>query len=140
MAKIYISKSNQANPEHLLNLRTKLKNQNHDVIEFMGGNYAEFIANAFDGVAKVYIISHPDCFSDGKDRVNLGRGIAGEAMKAYDLGIELFSYQGETVPIKSIQGYSEVELQKKNSWQQRFAYAVLDKLIIPNKEIPELIL
>ena len=37
--KVYISKSNQANMDDLISLRTILKKENHEILEFNGGAY-----------------------------------------------------------------------------------------------------
>jgi len=146
MARVYISKSNQANPEHLMELRQILKHKGHEIVEFQGGNYATFREKEMVNIQEHYVISHPECFSDGKDRVNLGRGIYGECSDAFDSGIPLFSYQGLSSgirKIKSIQLHSSKDLEMKGSWQQRYGFALLatEEAAIPKpQKEPEIML
>lgn len=124
--KAHISKSNQANLDLLLKLRKDLTTKGYDFKEFQGGDYYKFIEGAFDHEPILFVISHPECFADGLDKINLGRGIHSEALEAEIKGCKIIGVtENGYHEVSSVETYSDEELAKPNAWQLRYGFLKL---------------
>ena len=124
----HICKSNQANPDLLIMLRKDLERKGYEYKEYKGGHYPTFIEGVFEKQPVTFVISHPECFADGLDRINLGRGIFGEAHTAMINNCKIIGVTEKGYHIvKTVKQYSEKEIQKPNSWQMRYGYLQLEE-------------
>ena len=72
--KVYISKSNQANMDDLISLRTILKKENHEILEFNGGAYDPGLLLKADQLMILPPMENKIKNLDGKGEVRIGKG------------------------------------------------------------------
>jgi len=129
MKKVYLSKSNQSNPNLVAKIRQELKDNKYEVIEYQGGNYPEFIDGVFNSTNAIVVISHPESLNG--DTVDLGRGILSELSEAFKHENKAYTYttDSELRKIKEFHQYPDKELQKKKAWQLRYGYIELGEKV-----------
>jgi len=79
--KVYVSKSNHASIDDLLEVRTMVEKEGHETLEFTGGNYDPNLIKRAD-----VIICIPPRSSIYDDHIRLGRGIGSEVVGAKERG------------------------------------------------------
>jgi len=129
MSKIYLSKSNQSNPNLVAEVRQALKDTGHEVIEYQGGNYNAFIDGVFESTKGIVVISHPESLHG--DKMDLGRGILSEITEAFKHDNKTYAYTTDHKlrEVEEIHQYSDSELSKPKAWQLRYGYLDLGKTI-----------
>ena len=85
--KVYISKSNHASIDDLLEVRTMVEKEGHTTLEFTGGNYDPKLIERAD-----LIICIPPRSSVHDDHIRFGRGIGSEVVGAKERGQKTVIY------------------------------------------------
>ncbi len=93
MKKVYLSKSNLANPNVVSKLRQLLIDNDFGVKEWTGGAYN--IKELLNGVVIMFQVTHPDGYEGLPNVAIYGRGITSEWKAMVDQGKPVFVYNGE---------------------------------------------
>lgn len=106
--KVYISKSNQANPDDIINLRNLLKEDT--ISEYKGGQYN--MIELMDNIEKFYLVPPAQ---EVKDNIRIGRGICTELNHALKhLAVPCFMFcNNQLYPIKD---YELIEVDWQLNW------------------------
>jgi hypothetical protein len=70
--KIYLAKSNKANPDHLISVRGLLSNYGIEVVEYKGGSFSHKPMLECD---KLYILPDLSDYNEDEDGLSIGKGL-----------------------------------------------------------------
>jgi hypothetical protein len=99
--KIYLSKSNKANPESIFEIKKLIADNKIELSEYIGGMYKPDVL--FRDVEMVFQITHPDGEKNMPSKAYYGKGIYSEYIHAFKLGIPIYIYyKGKFYFVKEI--------------------------------------
>lgn len=126
--KVYLSKSNLANPNIVSKLRQLLIDNGFEVSEWQGGQYN--IANLLDDTKSMFQVTHPEGYENIPNIAIYGRGITSEYEAAVRLSNPVYLYDGEDFYI-----IEESKLLNENNFKTRWAKMKLNSQKLTIKDV-----